>query len=274
MAALTGADPASDPKAPDIIVIPDPGVIYTGSTTKRAEHGGNSVDDRHVGLVVGGGAVQAVASGIRIPIPAATQMVAPTILRALGLDPMKLQGVAAESTPLLPGLFCREAVPSAAASCSAKPPASDQERCCTRVLSDPGHPSLRVNFRGNASLRSVRMWNVDPAGKAVPLLQSPAQTVDFAVSLGSDTSTTGCEVYPAGPSSMMGPSGMMGGMGMTMVSGNFMVACGVRGSILRIDYPNLVMAPQPLGAVHLRICVAMGDGDGTAPPDATLMVQT
>jgi hypothetical protein len=33
-----------------------------------------------------------------------TASVAPTILAALGLDPQKLQAVAAEKTPLLPGI--------------------------------------------------------------------------------------------------------------------------------------------------------------------------
>ena len=39
VAAFTGANPATDPKAPDIIVQPNPGVVYSHSGTKRAEHG-------------------------------------------------------------------------------------------------------------------------------------------------------------------------------------------------------------------------------------------
>ena len=74
-------------------------------------------------------------------------------------------------------------------------------------------------------------------------------------------------------------------MGEMMMSGAMMnagngtrakLACGSRGRFVTVDYPNLVMAPQPLGAVHVRICVVAGDGpsDGGPPPDATLWVQS
>lgn len=39
-------DPAKDPAVPDIIVRPELGVIYTTSSSKIAEHGGLSDDDR------------------------------------------------------------------------------------------------------------------------------------------------------------------------------------------------------------------------------------
>ena len=41
-------DPATDPAVPDIIVRPELGIIYTTSTSKIAEHGGLSDDDRKV----------------------------------------------------------------------------------------------------------------------------------------------------------------------------------------------------------------------------------
>src|SRR5262249_58241231 len=37
---LLFGDPALDPRAPDIVVQPNVGVIYTGSGSKVAEHGG------------------------------------------------------------------------------------------------------------------------------------------------------------------------------------------------------------------------------------------
>jgi hypothetical protein len=41
-------------RAPDIFIQPDHGVIYSGSTKKIAEHGGGSLDDTHVALLVAG----------------------------------------------------------------------------------------------------------------------------------------------------------------------------------------------------------------------------
>ena len=41
-------DPTKDPAVPDIIVRPELGIIYTTSTSKIAEHGGLSADDRKV----------------------------------------------------------------------------------------------------------------------------------------------------------------------------------------------------------------------------------
>src|SRR5581483_10461159 len=47
-----GLPPYGDPRTPDIIVTPNPGVIYTGSTAKQEEHGGFSHDDTNVMLLV------------------------------------------------------------------------------------------------------------------------------------------------------------------------------------------------------------------------------
>ncbi len=45
-------DPANDSRTPDIIVQPNYGTIYTGSTAKNAEHGGLSFGDTNVALIV------------------------------------------------------------------------------------------------------------------------------------------------------------------------------------------------------------------------------
>jgi hypothetical protein len=45
-------DPLTDSRTPDLIVLPTPGVIFTGSTKKTAEHGGFSHDDINVALIV------------------------------------------------------------------------------------------------------------------------------------------------------------------------------------------------------------------------------
>jgi hypothetical protein len=46
-----GLPPTGDPRTPDIIVTPNIGVTYSGSTKKLAEHGGFSHDDTNVIMV-------------------------------------------------------------------------------------------------------------------------------------------------------------------------------------------------------------------------------
>ena len=89
-----------DPRTPDIIVQPNVGVVYTGSTKKHAEHGGFAHDDTNVMLLVSHPDFEAstVTSFVE------TTQVAPTILQALGLDPSSLDAVQQEGTPVLPGL--------------------------------------------------------------------------------------------------------------------------------------------------------------------------
>jgi len=89
-----------DPRTPDIIVLPNTGVVYTGSAKKQAEHGGFALDDTNVMLLVANPALRSrtITSFVE------TSQVAPTILRVLGLDPRELDAVRAEGTPVLPGL--------------------------------------------------------------------------------------------------------------------------------------------------------------------------
>jgi hypothetical protein len=100
-AAMTAkfGDPALG-RTPDIIVQPNPGVIYTGSTKKDAEHGGNAPDDSHVALLVSLPSLTAQTNSSAV----VTTQVAPTILTSLKLDPMLLNSVKAEGTVVLPGL--------------------------------------------------------------------------------------------------------------------------------------------------------------------------
>jgi len=96
-------DPAVDPRTPDVIVLPNLGVIYTGSSKKDAEHGGFSSDDTNVALVVSNPRLRAG----QVASPVETTQIAPTILRALGLNPRALQAVREEGTRALPGLTGR-----------------------------------------------------------------------------------------------------------------------------------------------------------------------
>jgi hypothetical protein len=72
-----------DPRTPDIVVLPNVGVVYTGSTKKQAEHGGFALDDTNVMLLVSNPSTRArsITSFVE------TTQVAPTVLKLLGLDP-------------------------------------------------------------------------------------------------------------------------------------------------------------------------------------------
>jgi hypothetical protein len=89
-----------DPRTPDIIVVPNVGVVYTGSTKKQAEHGGFALDDTNVMLLVSNPSIhqRTVTTFVE------TTQVAPTVLKLLGLDPAALDAVRKEGTAVLPGL--------------------------------------------------------------------------------------------------------------------------------------------------------------------------
>ena len=93
-----GLPPHGDPRTPDIIVSPNVGVIYTGSSKKQEEHGGFAHDDINVMLLVSHPSYKAHTVYSEV----GTLQVAPTILRALGLDPRSLDGVRIEGTGVLP----------------------------------------------------------------------------------------------------------------------------------------------------------------------------
>ena len=93
-------DPTVDPRTPDIIVTPNVGVTYSGSTSKLAEHGGFAHDDTNVILLVSQSCFQprTIREGV------GTAQVAPTILKALGIAPSALLAVRVEGTSVLPGI--------------------------------------------------------------------------------------------------------------------------------------------------------------------------
>jgi len=98
MFTAPGTGPGQDPRTPDIIVTPNYGVVYTSSGKKQEEHGGFSHDDTNVIMLLSNPKFQ--ASTINSAV--LTTQVAPTILKALGLDPNQLQSVRQEGTPVLP----------------------------------------------------------------------------------------------------------------------------------------------------------------------------
>ncbi len=96
-----GIPPAGDSRTPDFIVQPNIGHTYSGSSKKQAEHGGFAFDDTNVMLLVSNPSIAPKTEHAW----AETIQVAPTIVRALGLDPKALDAVRSEGTTVLPDLF-------------------------------------------------------------------------------------------------------------------------------------------------------------------------
>jgi hypothetical protein len=87
-------------RTPDIMVQPNAGVIYTKSRAKDMEHGGFAADDGHVALLVSNPSLYRKTVSTQV----GTTQVAPTIIKALGLNPSLLDAVKKEGTRVLPGL--------------------------------------------------------------------------------------------------------------------------------------------------------------------------
>jgi Type I phosphodiesterase / nucleotide pyrophosphatase len=95
--------PNVDPRTPDIIVTPNVGVTYSSSSKKLAEHGGFAHDDTNVILLLSNPRF----SSATVNAAVGTAQVAPTILRALGIDPDALDAVRIEGTSVLPAVQLR-----------------------------------------------------------------------------------------------------------------------------------------------------------------------
>ncbi|MBB5339119.1 alkaline phosphatase family protein [Tunturiibacter gelidoferens] len=98
--AINYNGPTKDPRSPDIIVTPNVGVTYSGSSAKQEEHGGFAHDDTNVILLLSHSSFE--PSTVRAAV--GTVQVAPTILKALGLNPWELDAVRAEGTSVLPAV--------------------------------------------------------------------------------------------------------------------------------------------------------------------------
>ena len=95
-------NPGGDPRTPDIILKVNTGVIFTGGS-KIAEHGGFNEDDVHTALLV---SIDGMEPAV-VKSAVTNQQVAPTIIKALGLDPNALQAVQREQISVLPFVFDR-----------------------------------------------------------------------------------------------------------------------------------------------------------------------
>jgi hypothetical protein len=98
--AINFNDPTRDPRTPDIIVTPNVGITYSGSSAKLAEHGGFAHDDTNVVLLLS----QSCFRPKTVRAAVGTAQVAPTILDALGIDPRALDAVRIEGTSVLPAV--------------------------------------------------------------------------------------------------------------------------------------------------------------------------
>jgi hypothetical protein len=92
--------PGADPRTPDIVLKVNTGVIFTGGS-KLSEHGGFNEDDVHTALLV---SLPSLEHAV-VKSAVSNQQVAPTIVKALGLDPNDLEAVRKEQIPPLPFLF-------------------------------------------------------------------------------------------------------------------------------------------------------------------------
>src|ERR1700678_3492102 len=93
-----GLGPGQDSRSPDILVTPNIGVTYSGSTAMIGDHGGFAHDDTNVVMLVANPSFTAQT----VSALAATRQIAPTIVQVLGLDPAALDAVQAEGTTVLP----------------------------------------------------------------------------------------------------------------------------------------------------------------------------
>lgn len=93
-----GLEPWQDPRSPDIIVTPNVGMTYIPVGSALGDHGGFGHDDTNVMMLV----ANPRFSPQTVSNATTTMQVAPTVLRALGLDPQALDAVRIEGTAVLP----------------------------------------------------------------------------------------------------------------------------------------------------------------------------
>jgi hypothetical protein len=96
-----GWNAGEDSRTPDIIVAPNVGMTYSGSTAMIGDHGGFAHDDTNVVMLVAYPSFTAQTVSNKVT----TMQVAPTMVQALGLNPSLLQAVQIEGTAVLPEVF-------------------------------------------------------------------------------------------------------------------------------------------------------------------------
>jgi hypothetical protein len=97
--ALTLNSPAKDSRMPDVVLVPQPGVLWGGN--ELAGYGGMNDEDTHVALLISGAQLPGRFDPTLVP----TTQLAPMLLRALGMEKFDLQALHLEHSPALPGIF-------------------------------------------------------------------------------------------------------------------------------------------------------------------------
>lgn len=97
--ALTLNAPQKDTRMPDIVLEPQPGVLW--GPEELAGYGGTRDEDTHVALLISGAQLPGRFDPTLVP----TTQLAPLLLRALGMEKFDLQALHLEHSPALPGVF-------------------------------------------------------------------------------------------------------------------------------------------------------------------------
>ncbi len=175
-------DPTTDPRTPDIIMVPSPGVIYSGSSAKYEEHGGFGPEDTQVVMLL----ANSHFSPTTVTSPVSTVSVAPTVLKSIGLDPNALIGVQREHTPVLAGLGIDGAAPplaitnlSAVAGTSENAPALLSWTAPTS--SGPTGAPASYDVRWSRSPITDANWNSAASAGASPAAGTAGSTETMAV---------------------------------------------------------------------------------------------
>ena len=98
-----GLPPNGDPRTPDIIVSPNVGVTYSGSSKKLAEHGGFSHDDTNVMMLLSNPSFQPET----VNSPVETAQIAPTLLGVARSGSKRAAGRSDGAHPDSPGRAVR-----------------------------------------------------------------------------------------------------------------------------------------------------------------------
>jgi arylsulfatase A-like enzyme len=110
------ADPLTDVRAPDLILLPIPGTLYSLTSSKIADHGSFNEDDVHVALLVS----NPTLPNKTIDDPVETRQIACTILKALAMECDGLQSEQIEPSKFLPNSNHKNTGDSGASALSKK----------------------------------------------------------------------------------------------------------------------------------------------------------
>jgi arylsulfatase A-like enzyme len=243
-------DPTQDPRTPDIIIIPHPGVIYSGSTHKYMEHGGFGQDDSQVVMLLANPAFTPTTVTRQVY----TTSVAPTILKTLGMDPNELQAVANPKNhppaPVLPGIGMDGSSPPAAItdlSAQATGTSTVLLTWTATTSSGPTGSATSYDVRWSSAPITDNGWDTAasvgagpaamPAGSSESMTVSglPAGTAVYFAARAIDANGSTSELSNGASATTQGSSGSSSGCGSgSGIAGLVLSACAAMALRLRI----------------------------------------